>query len=90
METIFNFTLFIFCFEAINIMKILTLCEFFDETLEYQENLLVVYYRKYGREVTVITSTLDSVFDYYSDKHDVKKTTREYRLNGARIIKLQC
>lgn len=70
-------------------MKILMLCEFFDETLEYQENLLVKYYRKYGHEVTVITSTLDSVFDYYSDKHDVKKPTREYRFNGARIIKLQ-
>ena len=49
-------------------MKILMLCEFYNETLEYQENLLVKYYRKHGYEVTLITSTYESVFDYYNTK----------------------
>ncbi len=65
------------------------LCEFFHEQLEYQENLLLKYYRKHGFDVTVLTSTIDSVFDYYSDKHDVNKPTREYFFNGARIVKIQ-
>ena len=51
-------------------MKILMLCELYIENLEYQENLLVKYYRKHGHEVTVITSTYDNVFDYYNNQHD--------------------
>lgn len=69
-------------------MKILMLCELYIENLEYQENLLVKYYRKYGHEVTVITSTYDNVFDYYNDKHDNSKPAKEYYDHGARIIKL--
>jgi 1,2-diacylglycerol 3-alpha-glucosyltransferase len=70
-------------------LRVVMLCEFYDESLEYQENLLVKYYRKFGVEVTVITSTLDSVFDYYSDKHELDKPTREYQHLGAKIIKLK-
>ncbi len=65
------------------------LCEFFNENLEYQENLLLKYYRKHGFKVTIVASTLDSVFEYYSDKHDLQKPTREYEYNGAKIIKCQ-
>lgn len=70
-------------------MKIVMLCDFFDEALEYQENLLVKYYLKHGHEVTVITSTFDSVFDYYADKHDKRAPSRSYMHAGARIIKLR-
>ena len=69
-------------------MKILMLCEFYNETLEYQENLLVKYYRKYNYEVTVITSTYESVFDYYNNKHDNKLPKKVYYDQGAKIIKL--
>lgn len=69
-------------------MKILMLCEFYNETLEYQENLLVKYYRKHGYEVTVITSTFESVFDYYNNIHDNKKPHKIYFDQGAKIIKL--
>ncbi|WKL45048.1 glycosyltransferase family 4 protein [Flavobacterium sp. ZE23DGlu08] len=69
-------------------MKILMLCEFYNETLEYQENLLVKYYRKHGHEVTVITSTYESVFDYYNNKHDNKIPSKIYFDHGAKIIKL--
>ena len=64
------------------------LCELYIENLEYQENLLVKYYRKYGHEVTVITSTYDNVFDYYNDKHDNTRPARRYEDHGATIIKL--
>jgi glycosyltransferase involved in cell wall biosynthesis len=69
-------------------MKILMLCDFFNETLEYQENLLVKYYVKHGHEVVVIASTFDSVFDYYADKHDKTLPAAEYFSEGAKIIKL--
>jgi 1,2-diacylglycerol 3-alpha-glucosyltransferase len=69
-------------------MKILMLCELYIENLEYQENLLVKYYRKYGHEVTVITSTYDNVFDYYNDKHDNSTPAKSYEDYGAKIIKL--
>ena len=69
-------------------MKILMLCEFYNENLEYQENLLVKYYRKYGHEVTVITSTYESVFDYYNNIHDNKLPQKIFYDFGAKIIKL--
>jgi 1,2-diacylglycerol 3-alpha-glucosyltransferase len=70
-------------------MKIVMLCDFFDESLEYQENLLVKYYVKHGHEVTVIASTFDSVFDYYADRHDNTRPARTYRHGGAKIVKLR-
>lgn len=70
-------------------MKIVMLCDFYNETLEYQENLLVKYYCKHGHDVTVITSTYDSVFDYYADRHDNDAPERRYESAGARIFKLR-
>jgi glycosyltransferase involved in cell wall biosynthesis len=69
-------------------MKIVMLCELYNDSLEYQENLLVKYYRKQGHEVTVITSTFESVFDYYEDRHDNSVPGRTYFDRGAKIIKL--
>jgi 1,2-diacylglycerol 3-alpha-glucosyltransferase len=69
-------------------MKILMLCEFYNEKMEYQENLLAKYYLKHGHAVTIITSTFESVFDYYNDRHDNSKPARTYNDRGARIIKL--
>ena len=70
-------------------MKILMLCDFYNGSLEYQENLLVRYYVKHGHRVTVVTSTFDSVFDYYDDRHDNQVPARTYEDGGARIIKLR-
>jgi 1,2-diacylglycerol 3-alpha-glucosyltransferase len=69
-------------------MRIVMLCDFFNESLEYQENLLLKYYRKHGHEITVIASTFESVFDYYADRHDKNRPKRDYVHDGARIIKL--
>lgn len=68
-------------------MKILLLCEFFNEDLEFQENLLVKYYVSKGHNVVVVTSLFDSVFDYYEDRAP-KGSRREYFHGGAKIIKL--
>lgn len=70
-------------------MKIVMLCDFFHEALEYQENLLAKYYVKHGHEVTIITSTFESVFDYYNDRHDKQAPTRSYEFQGARVFKLR-
>ena len=53
-----------------------------------QENLLVKYYRKHGHEVTVITSTFESIFDYYNDRYDKTRPGRTYLDHGATIVKL--
>lgn len=66
-------------------MKIVMLCDFFNENLEYQENLLVKYYAKHGHQVTVIASTFESVFDYYADRHDKSGPSRTYS-DGTTIV----
>jgi 1,2-diacylglycerol 3-alpha-glucosyltransferase len=70
-------------------MKILMLCDFYNESLEYQENLLVKYYVKHGHAVTVVTSTYDSVFDYYAGRHDNSQPSRTFEHGGATILKLR-
>lgn len=69
-------------------MKIVMLCDFYQESLEYQENLLARYYVKHGHEVTVIASTCDSVFEYVSGKVDRHAPARNYVHQGVKIIKL--
>lgn len=69
-------------------MKIVMICEFYDELLEYQENLLAEHYVKHGHQVTVIASTFKTIFDYYNDRHDPKAPERRYEHGGVRIIKL--
>ncbi len=64
------------------------LCDFFDESLEYQENLLLKYYRKYDFEVTLICSNVDSAFDFCSNKFRLNAPRKQYCVNGARIHKL--
>lgn len=70
-------------------MKIVMLCEFFNETLEYQENLLAKYYIKHGHQVTILTSTFTSVFDYYSDQHDNRWPAKEYETGGVKVIRFR-
>ena len=70
-------------------MKILMLCDFYNENLEYQENLLSKYYVKHGHQVTIVTSTFESVFDYYADRHDNRCPERHYDNGGTHIIKLR-
>ena len=59
-------------------MKIFMICEFYDPTLEFQENQLVRQYRRMGHEVTVVASTFDDVFDYYAGNYVAKKPARQF------------
>jgi 1,2-diacylglycerol 3-alpha-glucosyltransferase len=70
-------------------MKILMLCDFFNSGLDYQENLLVKYYRKHGHEVTVITSIIESPFDFVADRYDSKAPASVTWTDGAKIIRLK-
>lgn len=69
-------------------MKILMLCDFYHESLEYQEQLCAKFYVKRGHAVTVVTSTHESVFDYMADRHDNQRPARTYEHRGVKIIRL--
>lgn len=69
-------------------MKILMICEFYDPDLEYQENLLAKYYTRQGHDVTIITSTIRSIQDYYHDRDRGKGARTEEQTPDARIIRL--
>lgn len=70
-------------------MKIVMLCDFYNENLEYQENILTKYYTKYGHDVTVICSTYESVFEYYWGSHDKSRPEKTYYDGKAKIIRLK-
>jgi 1,2-diacylglycerol 3-alpha-glucosyltransferase len=69
-------------------MKIVMICDFYDESLQYQESLIAKYYSKHGHTVSVITSTFDSVHDYILDKYDKKKPGSVYKADKVKIIRL--
>jgi 1,2-diacylglycerol 3-alpha-glucosyltransferase len=69
-------------------MKILMLCDFYHESLEYQEQLCAKFYVKHGHAVTVVTSTHESVFDYMADRHDNHRPMQTYEHGGVKIIRL--
>jgi 1,2-diacylglycerol 3-alpha-glucosyltransferase len=74
--------------ESVDPMKIVMLCEFYDEKLQYQENLLAKYYAKHGHEVTVLASTFNSVHDYIAHRYNRRDPAREYRDGQVKVIKL--
>ena len=69
-------------------MKILMICEFFDDALDYQENCLAKIYRRQGHDVVVVTSTAKSVFDYTVDVAGAATGEGEMPTVDARIIRL--
>ena len=68
-------------------MKILMICDFFNENQQYQENLLAKYYLKNGHQVTIIASTFTSIFEYYSGNYKKDCDQKEYHVNGYKIIR---
>ncbi|HRP37891.1 MAG TPA: hypothetical protein PLS50_08860, partial [Candidatus Dojkabacteria bacterium] len=69
-------------------MKILMICEFYNEELEYQENLLAKYYALNGHKVVIITSTIRSIQDYYHDRDPGRGPRQEEQTTYARVIRL--
>lgn len=70
-------------------MKIIMLCDFYNESLEYQENLLAKYYIKHNHELTIITSTFESPFDFISDRHNSLIPSKTYFYGNIKIIRLR-
>ncbi|MBX3588571.1 MAG: glycosyltransferase family 4 protein [Ramlibacter sp.] len=68
-------------------MKIVMLCNFFNEALTYQENMLARFYVKHGHAVTVLASTFENLFDFVSDRYDPSWPNRDYVADGIRIVK---
>ena len=68
-------------------MKIVMLCDFYSENQQYQENLLAKYYVRLGHSVTILTSTIDDVFDYVADKYDNLKKEKTYNADEVKIIR---
>jgi glycosyltransferase involved in cell wall biosynthesis len=70
-------------------MKIVMLCEFYQPATELQENHLVREYRALGYEVTVVTSTFESIFDFYEGKYDKNIPESVTYDLGAKIVRLK-
>lgn len=68
-------------------MKILMICEFYNEDLDYQEILLAKYYRKLGHEVVVVSTPTHSVHQYI-DGHDDSGQISFTEGRFARIIRV--
>jgi glycosyltransferase involved in cell wall biosynthesis len=69
-------------------MKIVMLCDLYDEKLQYQENLLAKYYTKRGHEVTIVAATFNSVAAYQANAYTKSDPAREYWDGSAKVIKL--
>lgn len=69
-------------------MKIFMVCEFFDDNLDYQENMLARYYHRAGHEVTVVASTIRSLQDYVRDGDRGKGPRSEERYEWGRLIRV--
>lgn len=69
-------------------MKIIMVCEFFSEPLDYQENMLARAYHKMGHDVTVIASTIQNLADYISDSDAGAGERCEETFSWGRIIRL--
>lgn len=63
------------------------MCDLFDEKIGSQENILAKYFRKHGHQVTILTSTFESVFDFIADKHDPDKPGRVYMIDDLKVIR---
>lgn len=63
------------------------MCDIFDESVGSQENILAKYLLKHGHDVTVLTSTFESVFDFIADKYDRRKPGSAYFTGGLKIIR---
>jgi glycosyltransferase involved in cell wall biosynthesis len=69
-------------------MNILMICEFFDDALDYQENMLARCYHRAGHEVTVIASTIRVLGDYVNDRDRGQGPGTEEHHAWGRLIRV--
>lgn len=68
-------------------MKILIMCDLFDENIGSQENILAKYFQKHGHRVSILTSTYESVFDFIADKYDPGKRAKSYHIGDLKVFR---
>lgn len=69
-------------------MKIVMLCDLYDEKRQYQENLFSRYYVKHGHEVTVLAATFKDAFDYVAHRYDPSVPPSVLWDEGVKVLKL--
>jgi len=69
-------------------MKIFMVCEFFDDALDYQENMLARSYHEAGHDVTVVASTIRHLGDYVSDGDLGKGAQSEEICGWGKLIRV--
>lgn len=69
-------------------MKIFMVCEFFDDALDYQENMLARAYNRAGHDVTVVASTIRNLSDYVSDGDRGQGERAEEGYDWGRLIRV--
>lgn len=69
-------------------MKILIMCDIFDEGIGSQENILAKYFRKHGHQVSIVTSTFESVFDYIADRYVSHAPPKIFFIEDLKVIRL--
>ncbi len=69
-------------------MKILILCDFYNENMEYRENILPKYYKKFNHDVTIIASTYKNAFNYIDNKNNDRPAEIYYH-NKVKVIRLK-
>ncbi|WP_056204318.1 glycosyltransferase family 4 protein [Pelomonas sp. Root1237] len=52
---------------------VLMICDFYNQSLSYQENLLERYFGKLGHRVSIVTATTTDVFEFVENRHDARR-----------------
>lgn len=66
---------------------ILMICDFLNESLAYQENLLAKYYEKQGHRVVVVTSTTEDVFEFIRNESDPRRPAKVTNSGALRVYR---
>lgn len=66
---------------------ILMICDFLNESLSYQENLLAKYYDKLGHRIVVVTSTTEDVFEFIQNRHDPARPATCHDTGNLRVYR---
>ena len=69
-------------------MKIVMLCENYFNNSQYQENMIAEHYIKHNHHVTIITSTINNIFNS-QEGYDNNINESEQIINNVKIIRLQ-
>lgn len=64
------------------------LTESYFPNTQYQDNMLAEAYIKLGHKVTIITSTINDIFDFVNDKYNKTISASKENVNGVKVTRL--